>query len=910
MPIRRLDKTLTATTATVAGEDIAASAIPVKPHIQPGVLQPAIAGKLLDGTTSHGATYGVAQSDGHSYYYTDIKGSKPIKDPRIGAHFGSQRHKFKSLQKLEQETATHGEDVYSIDGREWIRRVGAFSVHDANGANGVFTGHTATGDATNSKYFEIVGYFNAVNYMSYAATVRDVNVFIDGTQNPSSTITSGTAAVDTPLSNRYVDASSVINIPITGLTTPGIHTLKIANVNGDYLLLFGIELIAQDTSSTANKSKIQIPAQNVVSYGKKFAIPATAQHYDPFNGFTNGTTLHSAVVDTATSLGLDTAPGASAKWAISNTNNIRPYNGGRVVKWIASDGTIKTSVNMMPPNAQNGDTAASNEITTPSATNTTTTPNMSNDAVDQSLAEVAKSFHWREFGNGSANGNANYADASTLTTSADDIAYVMDDGLTSFMADDARVWPNEHGGVSVGGGKTVHFTFIGTGLSLIQTPHIGTLANGVDDGTCVQNLPYGTHIMKYTRTDGAADTIDIDGIRVYGDTSTNGWIGSKFFNIHQPKMPPIPDDACIIADYMLMADFVGFSNGTAGDKAKISKGVRRISASRDHFYNSGATLTFGIDMSSVELPADGFRVYNNHASTVFQLPYFGTSPVFRSGVGSDRSAAAQFKINGTLVTTSSSGTNHSGTQVLNSWTTGSGSFQTDNDGSFTMNGSTAMGWASVSGITLGQNTVAVNNTTTTYLTFNGYDVATPIHTSSHYQPFETLYNHELVGGDRNMEQNNLVVTHDGKTWDEVTRDTSYIGNTVMKAKRDGGHVDNSAWIWDIFRGVDSESDMVQKNIAIAYDRLIFLEDGEYDVSGWTYNNNAAAQWYVCKNNISAQSTESLLYQRHNDSDEPKPWRIVVHMDRGDYLHFRAGSASANSIHGSNPTLNDLTIRKV
>ena len=35
MPIRRLEDTLTATTATIAGEDIAASSIPVKPHIQP-----------------------------------------------------------------------------------------------------------------------------------------------------------------------------------------------------------------------------------------------------------------------------------------------------------------------------------------------------------------------------------------------------------------------------------------------------------------------------------------------------------------------------------------------------------------------------------------------------------------------------------------------------------------------------------------------------------------------------------------------------------------------------------------------------------------------------------------------------------------------------------------------------------
>ena len=107
MPIRRLDKTLTATTATVAGEDIAANSIPVKPHIQYGMLQPAVAGKDLSGTALGGSyTYGTAHTDGHSYYYTDIKGSKPIKDPRIGGHFGTHRHLLSSAQKLEQEIAT------------------------------------------------------------------------------------------------------------------------------------------------------------------------------------------------------------------------------------------------------------------------------------------------------------------------------------------------------------------------------------------------------------------------------------------------------------------------------------------------------------------------------------------------------------------------------------------------------------------------------------------------------------------------------------------------------------------------------------------------------------------------------------------------------------------------------------
>ena len=47
-------------------------AVQQNPHIQPGTLQPAVAGKLLNGATHSGA-YGTAQTqsggDGHSYYY-------------------------------------------------------------------------------------------------------------------------------------------------------------------------------------------------------------------------------------------------------------------------------------------------------------------------------------------------------------------------------------------------------------------------------------------------------------------------------------------------------------------------------------------------------------------------------------------------------------------------------------------------------------------------------------------------------------------------------------------------------------------------------------------------------------------------------------------------------------------------
>ena len=44
-------------------EDYTAQSVP---HIVPGILCPAVAGKLLDGTTDHSGAYGTAQSDGKS----------------------------------------------------------------------------------------------------------------------------------------------------------------------------------------------------------------------------------------------------------------------------------------------------------------------------------------------------------------------------------------------------------------------------------------------------------------------------------------------------------------------------------------------------------------------------------------------------------------------------------------------------------------------------------------------------------------------------------------------------------------------------------------------------------------------------------------------------------------------------
>ena len=184
----------------------------VVPHIIPGVLYPAVAGKLLDGSTSHSGNYGTAQADGYSYYYTDIKGSKPIKDPRIGAHFGSQRHKFKSLQLLEQETATHGEDVKSVDGREWARLVGTNLKNQyVSDGNYLEMGGGAT------EFTEITGYFSDINVLIFTYTTgRRFQYAIDG--GSTTQVTETRTSVNTPLLGRYVDSSSLYNLGLSSTT--------------------------------------------------------------------------------------------------------------------------------------------------------------------------------------------------------------------------------------------------------------------------------------------------------------------------------------------------------------------------------------------------------------------------------------------------------------------------------------------------------------------------------------------------------------------------------------------------------------------------------------------------------------------------------------------------------------------
>ena len=196
-------------------------------------------------------------------------------------------------------------------------------------------------------------------------------------------------------------------------------------------------------------------------------------------------------------------------------------------------------------------------------------------------------------------------------------------------------------------------------------------------------------------------------------------------------MPPIPEDAVVIADYMLMADFVVQASSTQGT---ISKGCRMISTSRDVFYDGGSAFSLSLN-SSGGGHIGGFDTDSGTNSAVkYHLPFFGDAFAYFW-----RNHTTYAMVAPTLTV---------GDAVISTNTTNGGSYNTST-GVLTPTGGTRTGDnTQLSGFTLGQTTgkvefagsISGNNR----MRIQGVIVHTPIHTSSHYQTFETPFLHELV----------------------------------------------------------------------------------------------------------------------------------------------------------------------
>jgi len=123
-----------------------------------------------------------------------------------------------------------------------------------------------------------------------------------------------------------------------------------------------------------------------------------------------------------------------------------------------------------------------------------------------------------------------------------------------------------------------------------------------------------------------------------------------------------------------------------------------------------------------------------------------------------------------------------------------------------------------------------------------------------------------------MEQTNLICSSDGKRWDEVTRDTSYIGNLAVMAVASATTSWGAMSVIDKGRGSYQASRYFNKYFAIAYGGLICLEAGQYEfiaigradqtgsLLGWNINGQQSTATLAAVN-VSATATHIQNLQR-------------------------------------------------
>jgi hypothetical protein len=150
-----------------------------------------------------------------------------------------------------------------------------------------------------------------------------------------------------------------------------------------------------------------------------------------------------------------------------------------------------------------------------------------------------------------------------------------------------------------------------------------------------------------------------------------------------------------------------------------------------------------------------------------------------------------------------------------------------------------------------------------------------------------------------MEQTNLVCSPDGKSWDQLTRDTSYIGNIVGSANHAGAKDWPNIFMMNKWRGTDdgrASQNYVQKDFAIAYDRIIFLRSGEYKFFCLWNTNGQDEHFTIMKNGVNC----GLAYVENSGDSQTDSW--CLHLQRGDYVQVKGS-------WGSDPTYTGFYIER-
>jgi len=131
-----------------------------------------------------------------------------------------------------------------------------------------------------------------------------------------------------------------------------------------------------------------------------------------------------------------------------------------------------------------------------------------------------------------------------------------------------------------------------------------------------------------------------------------------------------------------------------------------------------------------------------------------------------------------------------------------------------------------------------------------------------------------------------VVTPDGKSWDEVTRDVGYIGDSVKVSTSTDTHSSSASQIqvFDEWRGTrNTYKHSFNKDFAIAYDRLICLVSGMYKIEAQTYRTLTDSHLIIVINGSTVQASHGTSISHDTPSTS-----IILPLKRGDHVQCKGG----------------------
>jgi hypothetical protein len=573
------------------------------------------------------------------YFYSPILGRSSIDDLSrdLKVSMGVERIRFLSADAVLNEIGPAKERIWALPNEDRIRFIGEWAF--ANDSGKEYRAKIVSASVSAPAYMEIVFYGTGLSLLATidAASRSGITCSVDQGSYSSELFPTGTPSGST--NTRNFAPNQILKI--ANNLTLGLHvaTIRFTSVQEVY----GIDILNEQTSN------IVVNPGTAFIDGLKVAYPGGNMPYD---------------------------------------KDVVGSRGGRQLVYLKADGTI-------------GNVFRAVDAVAKYMANT-----------DHSNEEAARTYFPREFSN-----NATY-DFGRVFASNAAVTHTLSDGTTTLSTNGGQIsvpaGATTDGLVISSASNWIEFTFVGTGLDIVHLrssgvqvmdAHVVTL-NGVAIGnlpdvavpvntTIASGLPYGTHVVKITRSTA---------------TAAGCWINS--FKVYQPKKPTLPDSTMELADYNVLANFD--ANATAGDAYLATGVIRKVALMEASYFGSWTVaLPQGSSVSGYTLDSASGAGSIGSSST---FHFWGTGVEVR--MYQPVLSASTFAINGSS-SFASMANGSGGTGITTSFYGGSGStitVSTTNGSANVTTTSTANLSAGISitgsGIPANSTVVSVTNATT------------------------------------------------------------------------------------------------------------------------------------------------------------------------------------------------------